>query len=80
MDHTQPNEVNAHLHRSTDQETRLIRKVALYAFLLNLGLAIMKGLLALFSASLAVTARAIDSGTDAVASLVLYGELRLSIR
>jgi cation diffusion facilitator family transporter len=78
MDHIQPNKVSAHLDRSTDQETRLIRKVALYAFLLNLGLAIMKGLLALFSNSLAVTASAIDSGTDAVASLVLYGGLRLS--
>jgi cation diffusion facilitator family transporter len=80
MEHTQPNQVNAQLDRSTDQETRLIRKVALYAFLLNLGLVIMKGLLALFSNSLAVTASAIDSGTDAVASLVLYGGLRLSTR
>jgi cation diffusion facilitator family transporter len=80
MDHAQPNEVNTHLGRSTDQETRLIRKVALYAFLLNLGLAIMKSLLALFSNSLAVTASAIDSGTDAVASLVLYAGLRLSSR
>jgi cation diffusion facilitator family transporter len=80
MGHTQPNEVNPQLNRSIDQETRLIRKVALYAFLLNLGLAIMKGLLALFSDSLAVTAGAIDSGTDAVASLVLYGGLRLSSR
>jgi cation diffusion facilitator family transporter len=77
---TQPDEGDAHLDTSTDQETRLIRKVALYAFLLNLGLAIMKGLLALFSNSLAVTAGAIDSGTDAVASLVLYGGLRLSTR
>jgi cation diffusion facilitator family transporter len=80
MNHGQPNEGNAHLDRSTDQETRLIRKVALYAFLLNLALAIMKGLLALFSNSLAVTASAIDSGTDAVASLVLYAGLRLSTR
>jgi cation diffusion facilitator family transporter len=80
MDHTEPNEVNAHIDKSTDQEARLIRKVALYAFLLNLGLAIMKSLLALFSDSLAVTAGAIDSGSDAIASLVLYGGVRLSTR
>lgn len=63
-----------------DQEAKLIGRVALYAFLLNLGLAIMKGFLAFFSSSLAVTAGAIDSGTDAVASLVLYGGLKLSTK
>ena len=61
-----------------DQETRLIGRVALGAFLLNVGLAVMKGLLAVYSSSLAVTAGAIDSGTDAVASLILYVGLRLS--
>jgi cation diffusion facilitator family transporter len=80
MDLTEPHETNVHLDRRADQETRLIRKVALYAFLLNLGLAVMKVILALFSNSLAVTAGAIDSGTDAVSSLVLYGGLRLSTR
>ena len=63
-----------------DQETNLIGRVALYAFLLNLGLAMMKGVLAFFSGSLAVTAGAIDSGTDAVASLVLFGGLKLSTK
>jgi len=63
-----------------DQETRLIGKVALSAFFLNLGLAIMKTFLAFFSSSLAVTAGAIDSGTDAVASLVLFGGLKLSTK
>jgi cation diffusion facilitator family transporter len=63
-----------------DRETKLIGKVALYAFLLNLGLAVMKGILAFYSSSLAVTAGAIDSGTDAVASLVLFGGLKLSTR
>ena len=63
-----------------DQESALIQKVALFAFLLNLGLAVMKGFLAIFSSSLAVTAGAIDSGTDAVASLVLFGGLKLSTR
>jgi cation diffusion facilitator family transporter len=65
---------------STDQETTLIKKIALCAFLLNLGLAAMKGTLAFYSNSLAVTAGAIDSGTDAVASLILYGGLKLSTR
>jgi len=36
--------------------------------------------LAALSGSLAVTASAVDSGTDAVASLVLYGGLKLSVR
>jgi len=63
-----------------DQETKLIGKVALYAFWLNFGLAAMKGALAVFSNSLAVTAGAIDSATDSVASLVLYGGLKLSTR
>jgi divalent metal cation (Fe/Co/Zn/Cd) transporter len=62
------------------QETRLIRKVALYAFLVNLGLAVMKGILAWMSRSLAVTAGAVDSATDALTSLVLYGGVLLSGR
>lgn len=65
---------------NVDRETALIRKVALYAFLLNLGLGGMKGVLAYYSSSLAVTAGAIDSGTDAVASLLLFGGLQLSTR
>jgi len=72
-----PNDISA---ARVDQETRLIEKTALYAFLLNLGLAVMKGVLAIHSNSLAVTAGAIDSGTDAAASLVLYGGLKLSTR
>jgi cation diffusion facilitator family transporter len=72
-----------HVHNpdsKIDQETKVIGRVALYAFLLNLGLAVMKGFLAFFSSSLAVTAGAIDSGTDAAASLVLYGGLKLSTK
>ena len=63
-----------------DRETKLVERTALYAFLLNLGLAAMKGALAFYSASLAVTAGAIDSGTDAAASLVLLGGLKLSTK
>jgi len=61
-----------------NDETKQIYRVAGYAFLLNLFLAIMKALLAFFSGSLAITASAIDSGTDAVASLVIYGGVKLS--
>ena len=65
---------------AVDAETKRIGKVALYGFWLNLALAGMKGLLALFSGSLAVTASAIDSGTDAATSLVLFGGLKLSTK
>jgi len=61
-----------------DHEIRLIHRVALLAFLLNLGLAVMKGILAVTSGSLAVTASAIDSGTDCIASMALFAGLRLS--
>lgn len=67
---------------ATDEgtESRRIQQVALYAFLLNLVLAAVKGAMAVYSGSLALTASAIDSGTDAIASLVLLGGLRLSTR
>jgi cation diffusion facilitator family transporter len=64
----------------SDDETRIIQTVALVGFLLNLALVVVKGVLAVQSGSLTVTASAIDSGTDAAASLVLYGGLRLSVR
>ena len=59
-------------------ESKQIQRVAGYAFLINLFLAIMKAILAYFSGSLAITASAIDSGTDAVASIVIYGGVKLS--
>lgn len=59
-------------------ETRQIRRVALLAFVLNLGLAGLKGLLAVLSGSLAITAGAIDSATDSFASLAVYGGVHLS--
>jgi cation diffusion facilitator family transporter len=73
-------EVHTSRDRGTDRETALIRRVALYAFLLNLAIGGMKGVLAYFSSSLAVTAGAIDSGTDALTSLFLLGGLQLSTR
>ena len=63
-----------------DDEARTIQRVALIGFLLNLALVVVKGVLAVLSGSLAVTASAIDSGTDSLASLVLYGGLKLSER
>ena len=65
---------------SENDETRQINRVVGHAFLLNIFLALMKALLAFFSGSLAITASAIDSGTDAVASLVIYGGVKLSTK
>jgi cation diffusion facilitator family transporter len=62
------------------EENRQIRKIAFLAFLLNLLLAAVKGWLAYRSASLAVTAGAVDSATDSVASLAVFGGLLLSTR
>jgi cation diffusion facilitator family transporter len=62
------------------EEARQIHRIALLAFLLNLALAAVKGGLAASSGSLAVTASAIDSATDCVASVALYAGLRLSAR
>lgn len=80
MDGPRPSPGPSQAAAGADKETRQIKKVAFYAFLLNLGLATMKGLLARQSGSLAVAASAIDSGTDAIASLVLLGGLILSTR
>ena len=63
-----------------NHETRQIDRVAGYACLLNFFLAVLKSVLAFFSGSLAITASAIDSGTDAVASLLIYGGVKLSSR
>ncbi len=63
-----------------ERETRRIQRVALIGFLLNLSLALIKAVLAVFSNSLAVTASFIDSGSDCVASLVLFAGLKLSTR
>ncbi|GAB4329869.1 MAG: cation diffusion facilitator family transporter [Candidatus Abyssubacteria bacterium] len=64
----------------TEQETRQIQRLALLSFFINLGLVGMKAVLAIFSESLAITASVIDSATDCVASLAIYGGLRLSVR
>jgi len=61
-------------------ENRRIRQVALSAFLLNLILAAVKGVLAHQSGSLAITAGALDSASDSIASLAVFGGLLLSTR
>jgi len=61
-------------------DTHQIFKIAGLAFLLNLILTLVKVPLAIVTGSLAITASAIDSGTDAVASLVIYGGVKLSTR
>ncbi|MFO7838293.1 MAG: cation diffusion facilitator family transporter [Desulfosalsimonadaceae bacterium] len=63
-----------------DKETRQIQRVVFYAFLLNLALAALKAGLAEISGSLAVTAGAIDSLTDAFASMAVYLGVKLSTK
>ncbi len=72
------NTEDAEKNQTSDQETREIQRISFYGFLLNLALAVMKGVLASLSGSLAITASTIDSATDSVASLVLYVGLKLS--
>jgi cation diffusion facilitator family transporter len=67
-------------YNNSGDETIQIYRVAGYAFVLNLFLAVMKAMLAFSSGSLAITASAIDSVTDAVASLVIYGGVKLSAK
>ena len=52
-------------------EAKLILLVALYAFIFNFGLAILKSTIAFLAGSLAITASAVDSATDSVASLAV---------
>lgn len=59
-------------------ETARIHRIAGWAFWLNLVLAVLKSVLAGLSGSLAIAASAIDSGTDAVASLVIFAGVKLS--
>jgi cation diffusion facilitator family transporter len=63
---------------SSDQ--RLVERVGLYALLVNLALGGLNLALAVFSGSLALTAAAVDSAADIVASLAVWAGLRLSQR
>jgi cation diffusion facilitator family transporter len=62
------------------KETVVIRRIALAAFILNLALAVMKGVLAGVSNSLALTASVIDSATDSFASLAVFIGVLLSTK
>ena len=53
---------------------------ALYVFVLNIGLSVLKVIIAFFSGSLAVAASAVDSTIDSVASLAVLCGLKLSTR
>jgi cation diffusion facilitator family transporter len=62
------------------ENTKEVERVGLYSFLINLGLVGLKAPLAYFSGSLAIIASTIDSATDSVASLAVWGGLKLSTR
>lgn len=62
------------------REAKIIRRITFAAFVLNLALALVKSLIAVRSASVAVTASVIDSLSDSVASLAVLGGVLLSSR
>jgi len=59
---------------------RRVQRVALYAILVNVALAALRGWLAHLSGSLAVVAVTIDAAIDVVAAILLWGGLKLSTR
>ena len=63
-----------------DKESKQIRHVVFYAFLLNFILAAVKAIMAAHTNSLALTASAIDSSIDSIASLVMFGGVGLANR
>ncbi len=73
-----PHEFGAERLSADGEEDREIQRIALYAFLINIALMGIKIVLTYSSASLAVAASAIDSATDAAASLAVIGGLKLS--
>ena len=69
-----------HRHFIEADGGKQILLVALYAFILNIGLSVLKAIIAIFTGSLAVAASAVDSTIDSVASLVVLFGLKLSTR
>ncbi|NLI81558.1 MAG: cation diffusion facilitator family transporter [Deltaproteobacteria bacterium] len=65
---------------STQKETHLIQRIGFYSFLLNLSLTCLKAYLAQVSGSLAIVAGTVDSATDSIASLAVWGGLKLASR
>ena len=62
------------------EDQSLVEQVGLYALLINLVLGGLNLALAAFSGSLALTASAVDSATDVIASLTVWVGLRISQR
>lgn len=76
-----PDEKKDALNLSSEaDETKQILLVAFYAFILNIGLSILKASIAFFAASLAIAASAVDSAIDSFASLAVLIGLKLSSR
>ncbi len=63
-----------------EKESRLIRRIAFFAFLLNLLLAVVKGILTTVTNSVAVAASVVDSVVDSVASLAVFAGVLLSTK
>jgi cation diffusion facilitator family transporter len=61
-------------------DDRHIQRVALYAILVNVALAALRGWLAHLSGSLAVVAVTIDAAIDVAAALLLWAGLKFSVR
>ena len=72
-------EGDARLYSEVD-ETRQILLLAVYAFILNVALTILKAIIAFFANGLAVAASAVDSAIDSFASLAVLGGLKMSAR
>ena len=69
-----------HRHFIEADGAKQVLLVALYAFILNIGLSVLKAIIAFFTGSLAVAAGAVDSTIDSVASLAVIFGLKLSTR
>jgi len=69
-----------HRHFIEADGAKQVLLVALYAFILNIDLSVLKAIIAFFSGSLAVAAGAVDSAIDSVASLAVLCGLKLSTR
>jgi cation diffusion facilitator family transporter len=69
-----------HRHLIEADGAKHVLRVALYAFILNIALSVLKTIIAFLTGSLAVAAGAVDSTIDSVASLAIVCGLKLSTR
>jgi cation diffusion facilitator family transporter len=77
---TQNSPETSHRIDPIETETRKVQQVGLYSFFVNLGLTGLKSFFAAASGSIAIFASAVDSATDSIASLVVWGGLKVSAR